>query len=366
MQWPRGQTNGILIAMRLGFVAKSLVHPELKSHDARRWQNSPHLSVSLAYLRDMLLYLRRARIHMYRLISELAPYVTHPDLPQFHGQIEACAAELAAIGRMARADGLRLSFHAGQHVVLNSPDSALVGHSAADVLSQSTILDAMGLDAEAVVITHLGGLYGDREISRARFVEAYTALPPSAQRRLALENDDTRFSVADTLWVHERTGIRLVFDTLHHRINNPTGLPIREALAACLATWPPDVRPKIHFSSPRTELNIDPAGSGSGHGAPRPAIPRIRPPQWRNHADYVNPFEFVDFLHLAEGLREFDVMLEVKAKDLALEQLRRDLAWLAPDLAARLDGGRPALAAAQPGDDATDGRASDAGAEAQP
>jgi UV DNA damage endonuclease len=35
---------------------------------------------------------------MYRISSDLAHYVTHPDLPQFHGQIEKCAAELAAIG----------------------------------------------------------------------------------------------------------------------------------------------------------------------------------------------------------------------------------------------------------------------------
>jgi UV DNA damage endonuclease len=328
--------------MRLGFAAKSLAHPELKSHDARRWQNSPHLSVSLAYLRDMLLYLRRSRIRMYRMMSELAPYITHPDMPQFHNQVAECAAELAVVGQMARTNGLRLSFHAGQHVVLNSPDPALVAHSGADVISQGAILDAMGLDAEAVVITHLGGLYGDRETSRSRFVDSFAALPAAAQRRLALENDDTRFGVVDTLWVHKRTGIPLVFDYLHHRLHNPTGLPQRDALAACLGTWPSDVRPKIHFSSPRTEMTIEPA---VGRGEPKTAAPRIRPPQWRNHADYVNPFEFMDFLRLTAGLRPFDVMLEVKAKDLALEQLRRDLTWLAPDLAEQLEAADAPLGA---------------------
>jgi UV DNA damage endonuclease len=320
--------------MRLGFVAKSVAHPELKSHDGRRWQNSPHLSVSLAYLRDMLAYVIRSGIGMYRMTSELAPYMTHPDMPQFHGQVAECARELDSVGEMARAGGVRLSFHPAQHVLLNSPNPALVCHSVADVMSQAEILDAMGMGPEAVVIAHLGGLYGDRHAARERFVRTYRALPEPAQRRLCLENDDTRFAVDDILWVHGQTGVRVVFDNLHHRLNNPADIPLLDALAACLATWPADVRPKIHFSSPRTELNVE--------KQPGKAEPLIRPPQWRNHADYAHPFEFIELLRLAQGSRPFDVMLEVKAKDVALLQLRRDLARFAPELAAQLEPPLPA------------------------
>ena len=56
------------------------------------------------------------------------------------------------------------------------------------------------------------------------------------------------------------------------------------------------------------------------------------PPIWSGHADYINPFEFISFLRGAAGLRAFDVMLETKLKDLALIQLRKDLARYAPDL----------------------------------
>ena len=243
--------------MRLGFVVKPLARPELRSHDSRRWQNNPHLSVSLAYLRDVFTYLAEAKISMYRMSSELAPYATHPDMPQFHRQVEQCAAELAQIGAIARSLDLRLSFHPAQHVVLNAPGPDLVARSAADLVVQAAILDAMSVGPEAVVVTHLGGVYGDREAARDRFARNYEALPEAARRRLALENDDVRFGVADALWVHERTGIRLVFDNLHHRLNNPDGRPSRDALAACLATWPADVRPKIHFSSPRTEWLVE-------------------------------------------------------------------------------------------------------------
>jgi UV DNA damage endonuclease len=232
------------------------------------------------------------------------------------------------MGELARRHDIRLSFHPGQHVVLNSPEPVLACHSAADLMVQATILDAMGCGPEAVIVAHLGGLYEDRQRARERFVSAFGALPAPAQRRLALENDDIRFGVSDTLWVHCETGIPLVFDALHHRLNNPEGRSPHEALAACLATWPAGVTPKIHFSSPRTELNVEPAAGRSG--------PAIRPPQWRNHADYVNPFEFIDFMRGADGLRPFDVMLEVKAKDMALLQLRRDLATYAPELAEEL------------------------------
>ncbi len=315
--------------MRLGFVVKPLARPDLKSHDNRRWQNNPHLSVSLAYLRDVFTHLIEARIAMYRISSELAPYATHPDMPQFHRQVEECAAELAQAGALARSADLRLSFHPAQHVVLNAPGAELAARSAADLIVQAAILDAMGLGPEAVVVTHLGGVYGDRMAARERFVRNYEALPAVARRRLVLENDDTRFSVADTLWVHARTGIRLVFDNLHHRLNDPSGIPPRDALAACLATWPADVRPKIHFSSPRTEWLV---AGGDGN---QPA--EVRQTRWSYHSDYVNPFEFIDFLRMAEGLRPFDVMLEVRAKDLALQQLREDLARFAPDLARRLE-----------------------------
>ena len=233
--------------MRLGFAVKVLGQPNLKSNDSRRWQNGPHLSVSLAYVRDILMYLRKAGIRMYRLSSELAPYVTHPDLPQFHDQIDACRPELAEIGELARGDDVRLSFHPGAYVVLNSPDESVAAKSIADLNSQAEMLDAMGLDHRAVVVVHAGGTYDDRNTAMDRFVDRWGLLAAAARRRLVLENDERNFTVEDTWSLHERTGVRLVFDSLHHLNHNPSGLPIHEALARCLDTWPVGVIPKIHF-----------------------------------------------------------------------------------------------------------------------
>lgn len=49
-------------ALRLGFPVKVLGKPGLKSNDTRRWQQSPHLRVSLAYVRDIFAYLEERDI----------------------------------------------------------------------------------------------------------------------------------------------------------------------------------------------------------------------------------------------------------------------------------------------------------------
>jgi UV DNA damage endonuclease len=315
--------------MRLGFVVKPLARPELKSHDSRRWQNNPHLSVSLAYLRDVFGYLATAGISMYRMSSDLAPYATHPGMPQFHDQVDESAAELAQLGGVAREAGLRLSFHAVAATVINAPDPRVATNAAADLTVLASILNRMEVGPESVVVTHTGGVYGSPQVARERCAQAIDALPSATRSRLVLENDDVRFGVVDTLWVHERTGVPLVFDRLHHRLKGGETMSDREALAACLSTWPDGVRPKIHWSTPRTEWLVE--------EQPGDETPKVTRTRWMYHADYVNPFEFIDFLRIADGLPSFDIMLEVRAKDLALIQLRRDLARFAPDLAGSLE-----------------------------
>ena len=315
--------------MRLGFSVKVLGQPGLKSHDTRRWQNHPHLSVSLAYLRDVFLYLDRQDIRMYRMAADLAPYVSHPDLPQFHSQIDDCATELAALGTMAKSYDLRLSFHLQLSTVLNALDEAIALQTAQLITSQAKILEGMSLGDEAVVVTHVGGVYGDKGTALDRFAARYDLLPDGARQRLALENDDKRFSVADIMWVHRRTGVPLVFDYLHFQNHNPEGMLPLEALEVCLGSWPQNVRPKIHFSSPRTAMRvIERTGSQDER-----TEPMMRAPRPHQHADFIDPFQFMDFVRKVKtiDLPAFDFMLEAKAKDLAVLQLREHLTRFAPD-----------------------------------
>ncbi len=319
--------NPTMHLYRLGIPVKVVAAP-LRAADTRRPSQQPHLSVSLAYLRDLLVYLDRHAIRFYRLAGNLAPYLTHPDLPQFHHQIEECATELAALGDLSRRLQMRLTLHPAFYVQLSSPDPDQLRRARQELDAATRLLDAMGLGREAVVVVHVGGAHGDPATARSRFARAYDTLAPGVRARLALENDDRAFGAADLLWIHKRTGVRLVLDVLHHRCHNPTGLELMDALAACLGSWPPGEQPKIHFSSPRTELRR----------TRRNGREQLQLPLPNQHSDFIHPFEFIDFLRAAgrAGLPSFDIMLEAKAKELALVRLRLQTAHYAPDLVARL------------------------------
>jgi UV DNA damage endonuclease len=304
---------------RLGFAVKVLGGGGLPSHDTRRWGSGPHLRHSLERLARILDYLERHDIRMYRLATALAPYASHPELTQFHGQVEDCAEELADIGSVVRERDIRLSTHPGQYTVLNSEDLAVRAAAAAELEVQASLLDAMGLGPEAVVVLHVGGSAGGTEAALDRFLAGFETLSDRARARLVVENDDRSFGIVDVVALSERTGLRVVWDVLHHRCNDTAGLTDQEALAAALATWPDDVTPKIHYSSPR--LDVEERRVRRGRRVER----RLVLPQLRAHADLIDPIGFEHFLREAAGGRPFDVMLEAKAKDLALLRLRDQL-----------------------------------------
>lgn len=311
--------------MRYGFAVKVLGNGGLPSHDTRRWQSGPHLRHSIACLSDIFSYLDSVDIRMYRISSDFVPYGTHPDLPQFHGQIAECDRALADLGRRAREMDLRLSLHPSQYVVLNAADPDVAGAAIRDLDQQSLLLDAMGMGEQCVVITHVGGLYGDREAALGRFVANWRRLSEAARRRLVLENDERCFSVRDISRVHQQIGIRLIFDFQHHMLN-PSDVELPAALQTCLATWPAPQQPKIHYSSSRTELR-EVIRKNSKTGKRETVLLSPLPSQ---HGDFVNPLEFLLFMEQAGAAPNgaeapFDIMLEAKAKDLAVLALRRFL-----------------------------------------
>jgi UV DNA damage endonuclease len=252
--------------------------------------------------------------------SSLVPYGTHPELPQFHGQVEECRERLGRIGALARELGVRLTSHPGQYVVLNSEQEHVRASAARDLELHAELFDAMGLGPESVVVLHVGSAAGGVQAGIERFLAGVELLSDRARARLVVENDDRSFGLSDVLDVSRRTEIPVVWDVLHHHCHDPAGIPDREALELALATWPPGVTPKIHYSSPRTA--VEERRRRNGRRMERSLVL----PQLRAHADLVDPIGFEHFVReTAAGLR-FDVMLEAKAKDLALLRLREQLA----------------------------------------
>jgi UV DNA damage endonuclease len=320
--------------VKLGFAVK-ILGEELPTHDSRRWQSNPHLRRSIEAVHAIFDFLERRGIRMYRMSPALAPYATHPDLPQFRGQVAECHEQLAALGERARALDLRLSAHPGQYVVLNSERPDVQAAAVRDMELQAELMDAMGLGPEAVVVLHVGGAAGGHPAALERFERGFELLSDRARDRLVVENDDRTFALGDVLELHRRTGVKVVWDILHHHCNDPEGIPDREALELALATWPPGVRPKIHYSTPKTAL--EQRRRKVGRRIERSWVL----PQLRAHADMIDPIAFEQFVRETAAGLDFDVMLEAKGKDLALQRLREQLATrgvaLAPEASATAD-----------------------------
>ena len=271
--------------LRLGFPVKVMGKPGLKSNDTRRWQKNPHLKTSLEYVAEILDYLAGHRIRMYRLSSDLAPYATHPDMPQFHDMVAESDAELRAIGAKAKDLDIRLSFHPSQYVLLNSPNPDLTRKSIWDLSSQAEMLDRMELGPKQCSLPMWAERTAMLQQAEHAGLETWTTLPEHVRRRLVLEHDDIRFSAADVLWIHEHTGVRLIFDYQHFWCLNPERLEMVDTIRRILATWPSSTRPKLHYSSPRTELR---AIKRRDKETKRLKTVHL-PPIWTGHADFTNP-----------------------------------------------------------------------------
>jgi UV DNA damage endonuclease len=309
--------------MRLGFAVKVLGDGGLPSHDTRRWQSGPDLGVSLDRLDAILTYLDAHDIRFYRMATGLAPYASHPELPQFRDQPARCAGRLAQVGARACELGIRLTSHPGQYTVLNSEDPEVQRLAAVELEVQAELMDGMGLGPASVVVLHVGGAAGGIDAGLDRFAHGFELLSDAARARVVIENDDRSFGLGDVLRLSERIGRPVVWDILHHHCHDPHGIGEREALELALATWPAGVTPKIHYSTPKTA--VEERRRRVGRRVERALVL----PQLRAHADMIDPIAFRQFLGVAAGL-EFDVMLEAKAKDLALLRLREQLAISVP------------------------------------
>lgn len=238
---------------------------------------------------------------LYRITPQLVPLATHPLTAGWDWPAEL-AEELAAVGQLMRAYGMRISSHPGQYTVLSSPTDRVVEAAVADLEYHARLHELLDHGSAGRIVLHVGGAQGGKEAGVERFARSLERVSGAVRRRLVLENDDTVYGTGDVLPLCERTGLPMVFD-LHHHMINPAGAELREVLPRIFATWPEDEPPKIHVSSPKS------------------------PDQPKAHADFVDAPQFRAFIALAEelGARPFDVMVEAKMKDAAALRLAADL-----------------------------------------
>jgi UV DNA damage endonuclease len=215
--------------VRFGYVAMSTIIPDCSPSKTMTMASFGKLGDREAGLRK-LEAIARINLHntlrllkhnagsdimVYRLTSKLVPLGTHPDLQDWN-PLSALAEEFAEVGAYVKKHGMRVSFHPDHFTVLSTPRPEVLASSIRDLQFHAAMFKAMGLPATAKSNIHIGGAYGDKPLSAARFCEQCSALPLELRERMTLENDDKTFNAAETLEVSRRMGLPMVLD-IHHQ-----------------------------------------------------------------------------------------------------------------------------------------------------
>lgn len=115
-------------------------------------------------------------------------------------------------------------------------------------------------DKDAVMIIHMGGVFGDKAATLDRFRANYRNLSEGIKARLVLENDDVSWTVHDLLPICEELNIPFVLDFHHHNILFDKDMmregtkDIMELYPRIKATWDrKGITQKMHYSEPCPE-----------------------------------------------------------------------------------------------------------------
>ena len=238
-------------------------------------------------------------IQFFRVGSGIFPFIDHSDLQYKISDLPdaiAIQTNLRTAGAFAKRTRQRLSCHPGPYTCLASPNPKTVEKSILGLQMHSDLADLLGYREEFAINIHIGGVYENKLETAKRFAEQYAKLPVAIQQRLTIENDDkaSMWSMSDLfeLIVPRCPAIKLVLDIHHHRFCQRESL--LEAARMAFSTWTGFSEiPKVHYSESR---------------------PDSRP---QAHSDYIK-----DLSPNLPGSIQYDVMVEAKAKELAVLQYR--------------------------------------------
>jgi len=245
-------------------------------------------------------------ISVYRITSCLFPWMSEYEIPQLPDYLDILSS-LKETGRIAREAGQRLSFHPGQFCVLASPNESTVSKTIKELNQTAEIMDMLGMpeSPQSKINIHVGGAYGEHANALSRFCRSFERLRPSTMSRLTVENDDKPNLYSTKMLydgVHKQIGIPIVFDSHHFQIG-PQDLDYHDAYYLARSTWPTGVRQQCHHSNSRRDYE-DPTANRVSHS------------DW-----FYTPFESYG--------ENVDVVLECKAKELALFKYRNDFCNIA-------------------------------------
>lgn len=260
--------------------------------------------LALQNCKDLLTILKwnvENEIYLFRMGSDIFPWgnkinvFEYPDIKEIQKVLEEC-------GDFARQNGIRITTHPGPFNLLASPKPEVVENTIKDLEMHALIFDFMRLSRTHYnkINIHVGATYGNKEVAAATWCSNFQRLSDGVKSRLTIENDDKAkmFSVLDLYdLIYKKTGTPIVFDYHHHTFCTG-GLTEYEALKLATSTWPEGITPTVHYSESKSlHENND----------------KLNP---RAHSNFVvNAINTYDL--------DVDIMIEAKAKELALLQYRK-------------------------------------------
>tara|TARA_Y100001938_G_C8074136_1_gene424949 strand:+ start:637 stop:1563 length:927 start_codon:yes stop_codon:yes gene_type:complete len=237
-------------------------------------------------------------IKFYRISSNIFPWASEYNLQQLP-DYEEISKTLTKAGRYATQVGQRLTFHPGPFNKLAAKDENIVQNTITDLEHHSEIFDLMGFEPSYYnkINIHIGAAYDDKRETAYRFCKNFNRLSDNLKKRLTVENDDkpSLFTTEELYkYMFLDIGCPIVFDYHHHALH-PGSIRLDEALDYAMETWD-SVTPVCHLSeSRRDEQQND-------------CLPQA-------HSDYV-------YTPIDTCGHKFDLMIEAKAKELALLRYR--------------------------------------------
>ncbi len=229
--------------------------------------------------RDMLFF---------RISSDLVPFASH-NINDYDWQ-EHFSDKFKEVGNVIKKNDVRISMHPDQFIVLNSNKEDVYRRSVDELLYHADVLDLLGLDLTAKIQLHVGGVYGNKEKSKTRFIDRYSDLDGGIKKRLVIENDENSYSIKDCSQISQVCDVPVLFDSFHHSLNN-NGERLTWVLKEVKSTWnDQDGIPMVDYSSQM---------KGEREG---------------RHTESIDEDDFIKFIERSKP-HDFDLMLEIKDKE---------------------------------------------------
>lgn len=271
------------------------------SKDERMAKLKAVTAENLHHTKRILHYNIAHEIELYRLSSSLVPLATHPEV--MWDFLTPFKSDWEEIGELIQQFKLRVSFHPNQFTLFTSEREEVTMNAIKDMEYHYSMLKAMNATDSGLINIHIGGAYGNKKKTLARFHQNLNHLPSEIKQLMTLENDDKTYHVEETLLACEKENIPMVLD-YHHHMANQTEIDLALYLPRIFETWKNfHLIPKVHISSPKSDQ------------------------AFRSHADFISLEFILPFLKMAKELnQDFDIMIEAKQKNLAMHKLIEEIA----------------------------------------